>query len=149
MSNIIAYLQREQLLLQEEELRKLAKIASKYTLIEDKLYKRGFSTRLLKCVSDTKAQEIMKEVHGGICSSHVGGKALATMILRTSYYWSTMKRDSVEYVKKCNKCQRHAAIPRAPPTNLQSVVSTWPFSIWGVDILGPFPMLLARSNIWW
>ncbi|RDX96112.1 Tf2-8, partial [Mucuna pruriens] len=50
-----------------------------------------------------------------------------------------MKRDCMDYVKKCDKCQRFAEGHRAPPENLHHVTSPWPFFKWGVDILGPFP----------
>ncbi|RDY08897.1 Pro-Pol polyprotein, partial [Mucuna pruriens] len=48
-------------------------------------------------------------------------------------------RDCMDYVKKCDKCQRFAEGHRAPPENLHHVTSPWPFFKWGVDILGPFP----------
>ena len=49
-----------------------------------------------------------------------------------------MQRDAKEHVKKCDKCQRHADMHIAPPHELTTLTSPWPFSWWGMDILGPF-----------
>ena len=55
-----------------------------------------------------------------------------------------MKKDAIALVRKCNKCQRFAKVPRAPPALLQQMVSPWPFAIWGMDLIGPLPT--ARGN---
>ena len=46
------------------------------------MYRHGFTIPLLKCVTDEEAKEIMKEVHEGVCSSHIGGVSLAAKVLR-------------------------------------------------------------------
>ena len=60
-------------------------------------------------------------------------------ILRQGYYWPTLSKDSISYVKKCDKCQRFAAVARAPPTELKMISSPWPFAIWGIDLIGALP----------
>jgi len=32
----------------------------------------------------------------------------------------------------------------APPTELTSLVSPWPFAWWGIDLLGPFPKAVGQ-----
>ncbi|RDX75012.1 Tf2-9, partial [Mucuna pruriens] len=100
---------------------------------------RGFSFPLLKCLEEEESSYVIKEVHEGICGTHIGGRALASKIARAGYYWLTLKKDCMEYVKKCDKCQRFAEGHKAPLENLHHVTSPWPFFKWGVDILGPFP----------
>ncbi|MCI93880.1 hypothetical protein A2U01_0115178, partial [Trifolium medium] len=39
-----------------------------------------------------------------------------------------MQEDSKEHVKNCDKCQRHADIHLAPPHELKSLSSPWPFA---------------------
>ncbi|XP_022853497.1 uncharacterized protein LOC111374967 [Olea europaea var. sylvestris] len=55
------------------------------------------------------------------------------------YYWPTLERDALEFVRKCNKCQRLSLIQRKPLQDLTAVSSPWPFSKWGVDLIGPLP----------
>ncbi|GAU32568.1 hypothetical protein TSUD_218260 [Trifolium subterraneum] len=114
-----------------------------YTILGDKLYRMGFSIPLLKCADESTADYILREIHEGINSQHLGGRSLARKALRAGYYWPTMQQDAKEHVKKCDKCQRHADMHLAPPHELKSLSSPWPFAWWGMDILGPF----TRGNL--
>jgi transposase InsO family protein len=42
-------------------------------------------------------------------------------------------------VKRCEACQFHAKQIHQPVQELQTIPLTWPFPVWGLDILGPFP----------
>jgi len=56
------------------------------------------------------------------------------------YWWPFMQRDALAYGKKCDKCQRFSPIIRQPATELHPFTSPWPFALWGLDIVGPFPI---------
>jgi transposase InsO family protein len=47
--------------------------------------------------------------------------------------------DAAEIVKRCEACQFHAKQIHQPAQELQTIPLTWPFAVWGLDILGPFP----------
>ena len=93
---------------------------------------------MLKCVEETKVPDILQEIHEGINAQHLGGKSLARKALRAGYYWPTMQLDAMEHVKKCDRCQRHGDMHLAPPNELKTMTSPWPFAWWGMDILRPF-----------
>ncbi|XP_027075959.1 uncharacterized protein [Coffea arabica] len=57
-------------------------------------------------------------------------------IMRTGYFWLTMERDCIDFVRKCIKCQVHGDVIRAPPTELHSMIAPWPCSMWGTDVIG-------------
>ncbi|WJZ96647.1 hypothetical protein VitviT2T_015311 [Vitis vinifera] len=57
-----------------------------------------------------------------------------------------MKKDATAYVKKCDKCQRHAPIPHVPSKTLKPISSPWPFAQWGMDIVGPLPATTAQKK---
>jgi len=61
-------------------------------------------------------------------------------VLRIGYYWPKIRKDCVEYVKKCEECQKFGNISHLPAEEFHSIVAPWPFAIWGVDILEPFPL---------
>nr|KYP66423.1 Gypsy retrotransposon integrase-like protein 1 [Cajanus cajan] len=82
----------------------------------------------------------MREIHEGICGSHSGGRTLAAKVLRTGYYLPTLKGDCAEFVKKCVECQKHGNLIHASDAELHSISSPWPFALWGIDVLGPFPV---------
>ncbi|RDX93904.1 Gypsy retrotransposon integrase-like protein 1, partial [Mucuna pruriens] len=118
--------------------------AARYIIIGGEMYKRGFSFPLLRCIKGKKAHYVIKEVHGGLCGSHIGGQALASKNARAGYYWLTLKEDCMDYVRRCDKCQRFIEVGNAPPKQLHAITSPWPFHKWGVDILGPFPPTLGQ-----
>nr|XP_025636282.1 uncharacterized protein LOC112730408 [Arachis hypogaea] len=113
--------------------------ASFYIVLGNTLYRRGHSQPLLKCISNKEAEEVMAETHEGVCGNHIGGRALAAKILRTGYYWTTIKRDCINKVKTCDNCQKHATLSETPAEELHTIKVSWPFDRWGLDILGPFP----------
>ena len=47
-----------------------------------------------------------------------------------------MDRDCINMVRKCHECQLHGNKIHLPPTELHSLTSPWPFSAWGIDIIG-------------
>ena len=47
-----------------------------------------------------------------------------------------MKTNYVDYVKSCHDCQTHANLNNVPPSELYSMTSPWPFSVWGIDVIG-------------
>jgi hypothetical protein len=50
--------------------------ARPYVIIEGQLYKQGVCSPLLKCLSRTEGQELMKEIHTGMCGAHIGSRPL-------------------------------------------------------------------------
>jgi hypothetical protein len=53
-----------------------------YVIIEGELYKHGVCSPLLKCLSRTEGIELMKEIHAGLCGSHIGSIPLPRKVFR-------------------------------------------------------------------
>ena len=60
-------------------------------------------------------------------------------LVQAGYYWPTMQKDTEAYVKTCDKCQRVSNIIRQLTKELTLMTTPWPFTQWGLDIVGPFP----------
>ena len=56
------------------------------------------------------------------------------------------EREALEYVKKCDQCQRYAPSIHQLRGILNSLSSPWPFAQWGVDIVGPFPKAVGNKK---
>ncbi|CAL0310723.1 unnamed protein product [Lupinus luteus] len=80
---------------------------------------------------------MMEEVHEGTFGTHVNGHAMARKIMRAGYFWLTMENDCCKYVKKCHKFQIYDDNINTPPNPLNVLTSPWPFSMWGMDVIGP------------
>ena len=72
--------------LEPAEARKIKKNLSKYTLINGKLFRDGFTHPILVCVDGEQCTRIMEELHEGICGSHIGGRSLSLKAIRAGYY---------------------------------------------------------------
>ena len=105
MTPIITFIQDRHLSQNTAEAKKVKKRAARFTILNDTLYKRGFSMPYLKCVDEVEAKYILEEIHQGICGDHIGPKSLVNKAIRTGYFWPTMLVDVVELIKKCDKCQ--------------------------------------------
>ncbi|XP_034679875.1 uncharacterized protein LOC117909936 [Vitis riparia] len=91
---------------------------------------------LLLCLDRTSTDRVMREVHVGVCGPHMGGHMLARKIMRAGYFWLTMETDCCQFVQRCQECQMHGDLIHVPPSELHALTSPWPFSVWGVDIIG-------------
>ncbi|XP_073138227.1 uncharacterized protein [Henckelia pumila] len=82
---IIDYLKQEKLPANQVEARKLRVRAARFTIIDGELYKRGFSSPYLKCLTPAKGNYVLREIHEGICGNHLAGRALAGKALRQGF----------------------------------------------------------------
>ena len=73
MTPIIWYLKDGVLPEDKRKARLLRLKATLYMMYDDQLYKRGFSTPLLKCVNLEGGNYILWEIHEGIYGNHAGG----------------------------------------------------------------------------
>lgn len=79
---ILAYLKASRLLEDKTESKILRIKATRYFIYDDKLYMRGHSMLLLRCVTPLKANYIMREIHEGIYGNHAVGQLLSVKALR-------------------------------------------------------------------
>ena len=88
--------------------------ASQFVLVNGQLYKRSFSLPLLTCLRLDESDYVLREIHEGICGSHLGARTIARKALRQGYYWLTMHEDALELVKRCDHCQRFTNLQHLP-----------------------------------
>ena len=78
MTPILSFLQDGWLPQDVEEARKRA---ARFTILNDTLYKRGFSMPYLRCVNEEEAKYVLMEIHEGICRDHVSPKSLINKVI--------------------------------------------------------------------
>ncbi|KAI5349399.1 hypothetical protein L3X38_002286 [Prunus dulcis] len=111
--------------------------APRFIYYKEILYRRSFEGVFLRCLDEEDAFKAMEEAHSGICGAHQSGPKLHFQIKRMGYYWPTMVKDCMDYVKKCQACQFHANFIHQPPEPLHPTITSWPFDAWGLDVVGP------------
>jgi transposase InsO family protein len=121
----------------ENDKKTIRRLSMGYFLSGNVLYKRSFDGVLLRCLDEKEARKVIEEVHEGSCGSHSSGHNMARKILRLGYYWLKMETDCIEYVRKYHKCQVYADRVHLPANQLNVFAPAWPFSMWGIDMIGP------------
>jgi hypothetical protein len=137
--HIVHFLQIGELPEEQEEAERVAQRASMYQFIDDTLYRRRPNCVKFKCICREEGKELLAEIHKRMCGSHIGSRALVGKAFRQGFYWPTALQDAIELVTKCEACQFHSKNIHQPAQALQTIHLSWPFSVWGINILGPFP----------
>ena len=136
---IVHFLQTGELPEEQEEAERVARQSSMYQFVDKTPYRRRLNGVKLKCIHREDGQKLLAEIHGGICGHHIGARALAGKAFRQGFFWPTALQDATAQVTKCEACQFHSKQIHQPAQALQTIPLSWPFSVWGLDILGPFP----------
>ncbi|KAK0575700.1 hypothetical protein LWI29_005397 [Acer saccharum] len=105
------------------EAKRLKYRATRYSVLNGELYKRGYLRALQRCVGPEEAEGILRSIHSGNCGNHAGGASLAHKTLRQGFYWPTLFADSKRVAARCEACQKIANNIRQPPELLQSITS--------------------------
>ena len=75
-----------------------------YQFVNDVLYKRRPNGVKLKCIPREEGLKLLAEIHGGICGSHIGSRALAGKAFQQGFFWPTALQDVTALVTKCEAC---------------------------------------------
>ncbi|XP_043809522.1 uncharacterized protein LOC110605970 [Manihot esculenta] len=146
MTPYLEYLEKEKLPEDKVEAKKIAARAANYQAVRGTLYRRGKSSPWLRCVGLEETTRVMEEIHHGICGAHEGAGTLANKVFRQGYCWPTVKKETEEFVRRCDVCQRFANAINVLATSQSSISSLWTFSQWGIDILGPFSKITGQKK---
>jgi transposase InsO family protein len=121
----LEYLLRGELPIDKTKARRLARRAKSFVLLGDEkeLYHRNPSGILQRCISIAQGQELLQEIHSGACGHHAAPRALVG--------------NATRIVRSCRGCQFYAKQMHLPAQALQTIPITWPFAVWGLDLVGP------------
>jgi hypothetical protein len=112
-------------------------MARSFTLVDGELYKHAASGVLQWCVPIPQGRELLRDIHAGVCGHHAAPRTLVSNAFRQGFYWPTVVVDASEIVCACEGCQFYTRKTNLPAHALQMIPVTWPFTVWGLDIVGP------------
>jgi hypothetical protein len=114
-----------------------------YHLIDGVLYQQGANIMMMKCISREEGIELLEDVHKGVCWSHASWRSIIRKVFRHGFYCCTAKDDAMKVVKKCRDCQFFQKQTMKHANHLQPIDISWPFAVWGIDIVGILPRALG------
>jgi transposase InsO family protein len=112
-------------------------MAKSFTLVDGELYKCTASGVLQRCVPIPQGRELLRDIHAGVCGHHAAPRTLVGNAFRQGFYWPTAVTDASEIVCTCEGCQFYACKTNLPAHTLLTILITWPFTVWGLDIVEP------------
>nr|GEV02029.1 reverse transcriptase domain-containing protein [Tanacetum cinerariifolium] len=114
MTPVYEYLTEGILPKEKKKVRIVRRKAGRYAVINEVLYKKSFFGPWLWCVGPLQANYVLRKIHEGSCSMHVGPRSVVAKALSPS------------------------SRAKNPQEKLTPITSPWPFYKWGIDIAGPF-----------
>ncbi|KAL0302110.1 UNVERIFIED_CONTAM: hypothetical protein Scaly_3044200 [Sesamum calycinum] len=94
-----------------------------------------------------EGKTVLHEIHEGSCGSHTTRMALAKKTLRAGYFWPTFKKDAMDWVRKCEQCQKYVPLIHVLIEPFKLLSTPYPFAKWVMVILGQEdPRLVYRPK---
>jgi hypothetical protein len=100
--------------------------AKAYQIVANNLYKASVSGPLLRCLITAEGQDLLLEVHTGICGGYISTRQLAAKVLRQGFYWPAMIDDAAKLLATREACQKFSYRSRVPPKDSQLITPSWP-----------------------
>lgn len=104
--------------------------------VDGVLYRRSFKHPLARFIPPSMAEAVLREVHSGSCGCHPGARTLADKVISQGYYWPKLREEMTLLIRKCEECQMFPDVPHLPSVPQTLIVSSWPFDMWGIDMIG-------------
>ena len=99
----------------------------------------------MKCIPTDQGKQLLLEVHAGIYGHHAAPRSLVGKAFSQGFYWPTALRDVDEVIHRCEGCQFYAWQTHLLAQELQTIPITWPFTVWGLNMVGPSKRAQAVS----
>nr|ABF97190.1 retrotransposon protein, putative, Ty3-gypsy subclass [Oryza sativa Japonica Group] len=134
----IKFLSKQELPQDKNEVERISRRSRLYIIHETELYKKSPSGILQCYVSLEEGKQLLKDIHSGICGNHAAARTIVGKAYRQGFFWPTAVSDVDKIVRTCEGCQFFARQTHLPAQELQTIPLSWPFAIWGLDMVGPF-----------
>jgi hypothetical protein len=109
MQPYLAYMINKALLEDTVEVKRIIRRSKAFVVLQGKLYKKSITGVLQRCITPQEGQDILRDIHAGVCGHHASSRAIAAKAFRAWFYWLTAIEDAKEIVRRCEACQRFAS----------------------------------------
>ena len=136
LSEMILYLEKDQLPEDAAKAKKIALESSQYELLDGVLYHTtpGQTGMLCVVVPNDLRTDLLAEAHSGKFSGHFAERRVYNL-LRRRYWWKGMHADVKRHCRSCLTCATRKGTGRAFKPPLQPIPVGGPFHRVGVDVL--------------
>ncbi len=101
------------------------------------MYKMGQDNRMRRCLTTSKAQIILKDLHEGAVGGQFVANIIAEKFFDVGYWWPTLFKDTHECCRSCGNCQKIGGLKIKNLAKLVTTLPKEPFMKWGLHFIGP------------
>ncbi|OAE21540.1 hypothetical protein AXG93_2085s1050 [Marchantia polymorpha subsp. ruderalis] len=115
-------------------------------LNKEVLFKKMADKRLCRCLEESEVPRVVNAMHTKDVGGHYATRNTVTKIVNVGYWWPTMFKDVLEYIRRCDSCQRTG---RPTPTTrwpLTPIMPLAPFKKWGTNFVGPIQPVTRNTR---
>jgi hypothetical protein len=125
--------------LDKTEAQRITHLAKSFVIFGDnkELYCHSPTAILQRCITNEEGRSLLKDLHLGACGHHVAPRTLIGNAFQQGFYWPTVVSDAIKLVSSCKGCQYYTRQTHLLAHALQTIPITWPFAVWGLDLVGP------------
>jgi hypothetical protein len=98
MQPYLAYMINKTLPEDTVEARRIIRRSKAFVVLQGKLYKISITGVLQRCVTPQEGQDILKDIHAGVCRHHASSRAIAAKAFRVGFYWLTAIEDAKDII---------------------------------------------------
>ncbi|KAH9750082.1 hypothetical protein KPL71_013739 [Citrus sinensis] len=140
-ANIVNFLVTCKMSLQwnAQEKKKFFIVVKKFYWDDPYLFKYCPDQIFRRCIPDNEVSSVISFCHSKACGGHFSSRKTTAKILQCGFYWPTMFKDTYEFCKSYEKCQKLGSITKRNMMPLNPILEIEIFDCWGIDFMGPFP----------
>jgi hypothetical protein len=105
MQPYLAYMINKALPEDTVEAKRIIRRSKAFVVLQGKLYKKSINGVLQRCVTPQEGQDILRDIHAGVCGHHASSRAITAKAFHAGFYWLTAIEDAKEIVRRCEACQ--------------------------------------------
>ncbi|XP_073353665.1 uncharacterized protein [Aegilops tauschii subsp. strangulata] len=118
-----------------------------YTIVNGELVRHNVTGVFQRCVETEKGMSILRDIRQGECGHHAASRSLVAKAFCHGFFWPTALDDTKELARKFKGCQRFSSKQHLPASALKTIPITWPFAVWGLDMVGPFKITCGGMTL--
>jgi len=69
------------------------------------LFKQGPDQMIRRCIVEQEATQVLESCHASPYGGHDGGERTAHKVLQSGFFWPTLFKDAVLFVKGCDQSE--------------------------------------------
>jgi hypothetical protein len=86
MQPYLAYMVNKTLPEDTVQAKRIIRRSKAFVVLQGKLYKRSITGVLQRCVTPQEGQEILRDIHAGVCGHHASSRSIAAKAFRAGFY---------------------------------------------------------------